>query len=236
MRSLKLAPASLATLATRRIREAITDGEFALGEMIPEESLAQAMGISRTPVREALNELQRLGLVVIRPQRGSYVFEPTEEDIAAICDYRLMLECHAARLAYACDKEAAVAALTQALGAMAEARRVTDRVAYGQADTRFHETLFQHCGNHYLRAAYDLVSVKIAALRTQLTAPFEALRVQSFDEHRVFIDLFRAGDFVQFENLMREHVGRTQEVYTLAWKSRQQTAATAGPALKKARA
>ena len=222
--SLKLAPSSsLATLAARRIRDAITNGEFAFGEMIPEESLAQAMGISRTPVREALNELQRMGLVVIRPQRGSYVFEPTEADIAAICDYRLMLECHAAHLAYTHDKDKAHSALADALTAMEEARRINNRVAYGLADTRFHEVLFHHCANPYLRAAYDLVSAKIAALRAQLTAPFDALRVQSFDEHRRFLDLFDAGDFVHFESLMREHVDRTREVYTLAWNSRPQT-------------
>jgi DNA-binding GntR family transcriptional regulator len=223
VKSLKLAPASsLATLATQRIRDAITDGEFALGEMIPEESLAQAMGISRTPVREALNQLQRVGLVVIRPQRGSYVFEPTEEDIAAICDYRRMLESQAACLAYANDQEAALQALSAAVRDMEQARRAGDRVAYGQADTRCHEVLFEHCGNAYLRAAYDLVAGTVAALRTQLTAPFEDLRVQSFDEHREFVELFRAGDFARFETLMRQHVDRTRDVYTQAWKTLRQ--------------
>lgn len=225
-RSLKLAPtSSLATLATQRIRDAITDGEFALGEMIPEESLAQAMGISRTPVREALNQLQRIGLVVIKPQRGSYVFEPSEEDIDAICSYRYMLESQATRMAHAQNKERTLIAMSDAVTAMEKARRDGDRVAYGQADTRFHAAFFDNCGNAYLRAAYDLVSGKIAALRTQLTAPFEALRSQSFDEHRDFVELFRVGGFTQFDALMREHVNRTGVVYSQAWKALQKATA-----------
>jgi DNA-binding GntR family transcriptional regulator len=220
-------------LATKRIRDAIIDGEFALGEMIPEESLAQAMGVSRTPVREALNELQRLGLVTVKPQRGSYVFEPSEGDIAAICDYRCMLETQAARLAYAVNKVDALDALSTALEQMEQAQVKEDRVAYGHADTRFHESMFAFCGNPYLHAAYDLVAGKIAALRTQLTAPFENLRTQSLDEHRVFIKLFQKGDFAQYEALMREHVDRTREVYTKAWSSLREKQAGNNDTLRK---
>ena len=213
---------SLAAQATLRIRNAIADGEFALGEMIPEESLAKAMGVSRTPVREALNDLQRMGLVTIKPQRGSYVFEPTESDINEICDYRRMLEIQAARSAFLKKKDACLLALSTALKQMEQAQKNRDKLAYGHADTQFHEALFENCDNAYLRAAYELVSSKIAALRTQLTAPFDDLRIQSLEEHRVFLNLFQVGDFLRFEDLMREHVDRTCDVFTNAWVKRQQ--------------
>jgi len=226
--SLKLAPKeSLAAQATQRIRNAIADGEFALGEMIPEESLAKAMGVSRTPVREALNELQRMGLVTIKPQRGSYVFEPTESDIAEICDYRRMLETQAARSAFLKKKDACFLALSNAVEQMEHSQKNLDKVAYGHADTQFHDALFEHCDNAYLRAAYELVSSKIAALRTQLTAPFDDLRIQSLEEHRVFLNLFQVGDFLRFEDLMREHVDRTCDVFTNAWVKRQQVLSNA---------
>ena len=221
--SLKLEPKeSLAAQATQRIRSAIADGEFALGEMIPEESLAKAMGISRTPVREALNELQRMGLVTIKPQRGSYVFEPTESDIAEICDYRRMLETQAARSAFLKRKDDCLLALSGALEQMVLAQSLLDKIAYGRADTQFHDALFDHCDNAYLRSAYALVSSKIAALRTQLTAPFDDLRIQSLQEHQLFLNLFQEGDFLRFENLMRKHVDRTCDVFTNAWVKRQQ--------------
>ncbi len=221
--SLRLAPReSLAAQATQTIRNAIADGAFALGEKIPEEALGKAMGISRTPVREALNELQRQGLVVIKPQSGSFVFQPTEADIVEICNFREVLESQAAMYAYRINKEACLEALSQALQTMEQAESHRDKLAYGRADTQFHEALFQHCDNRYLRASYDLVAGKIAALRTQLTAPFDNLRTQSLDEHRQFITLFRTGDFAKFQDLMHVHVDRTCEVFTNAWIRRQQ--------------
>ena len=85
-------PKSLAIQVGQRLREAIIDGQFALGEMIPEETLAATFGVSRTPVREALNQLQSLGLVIVRPQRGSYVFKASEADVAALCQFRCVIE------------------------------------------------------------------------------------------------------------------------------------------------
>jgi DNA-binding GntR family transcriptional regulator len=222
-RSLKIVSSgSLASRAAERLRTAIIDGDFALGQMIPEETLAAELGVSRTPVREALNELQRVGLVMVKPQRGSYVFEPTEEDITDICEFRCMLETQAAASAYRERKADALLALTIALQQMEHAEAQRNRVDYGHADTRFHEALFEHCANPYLLSAYGLVAGKIAALRTQLTAPFDVLRTQSLNEHRKFVTLFRRGDFAGFEALMRIHVDRTRDVFTQSWRTRQQ--------------
>ena len=83
-----------------RLREAIIDGEFALGAVISEEMIAQSFGVSRTPVREAMGQLQLQGLVVIRPQVGSFVFTPSADDIQALCAFRIIIEPKAAELAY----------------------------------------------------------------------------------------------------------------------------------------
>lgn len=214
------APKSLATLVAQRLREAIIDGEFALGEMIPEETLASSFGVSRTPVREALNQLQLAGLVVIRPQRGSYVFEPTEFDIAAICEFRCLLEPRAAELAYRNAREATAAALQAAIREMEEARAARDAVRYGRADTRLHEAFFEHCGNPYMQAAYATAATKIATLRTHLSAPADVLRAAGFEQHSKLLALFRAGEFAEFEALMRTHVTGTRNSYVASLKSR----------------
>jgi DNA-binding GntR family transcriptional regulator len=214
------APKSLATLVAQRLREAIIDGEFALGEMIPEETLAASFGVSRTPVREALNQLQLAGLVVIRPQRGSYVFEPTEADIAAICEFRCLLEPRAAELAYRHAREATAAALQAAISEMEEARAARDAVRYGRADTRLHEAFFEHCGNPYMQAAYATAATKIATLRTHLSAPADVLRAAGFEQHSKLLALFRAGEFAEFETLMRTHVTGTRNSYVASLKSR----------------
>src|SRR5919112_2312668 len=134
MPSLKLEPSqSLAQKVAARLRQAIVEGEFPPGAVVAEEMLAQSFGVSRTPVREALNQLQLQGLIVIRPQVGSFVFSPDAEDIAMLCEFRLILEPRAARLAYRNDQAGTLADLETVLSDMKKALEAKDKVAYGRA-------------------------------------------------------------------------------------------------------
>lgn len=205
-------PKSLTEMVMARLEQAIVDGEFALGEAISEETLAKTFGVSRTPVRDALTALQRSGLVVVLPKRGSFVFQPSVADTAALCDYRFLLEREGLRLSHAVARTKALAAMTSALGAM-ETSLTSDAVAYGRADTRFHQAFIDQCGNPYLAEAYRLASGKVAALRTHLTAHVEERRVHSLDEHRRMIGLFEAGELDALFNLLAEHINRTRQVY-----------------------
>jgi DNA-binding GntR family transcriptional regulator len=219
-------PKSLGTIVAQRLREAIIDGDFKLGELIAEETLATSFGVSRTPVREALNQLQLMGLVIVRPQRGSYVFEPSEDDVAALCEFRGLIEPRAAELAWRHDREATIAAVTAAIAEMSAARRQKDAVRYSRADTRLHEAFIDHCGNAYVQAAYATAGARIAALRTHLSAPGDVLHATGFEQHRRLLELFRAGDFGAYEQLMREHVAGTRTSYVASLKAR---AAAASP-------
>ena len=216
------APKSLASLVAQRLREAIIDGQFALGEMIPEETLATSFGVSRTPVREALNQLQSLGLVTVRPQRGSYVFSPSEADIADLCEFRCVMEPRSAQLAWSHDRAATILALQSAIDDMDGACQQTDAVRYSRADTRLHEAFVNHCGNSYMQAAYSTAGAKIAALRTHLSAPSDVLHPRGMEQHKHLLVLFRDGEFAAFEALMREHVSGTRESYVTNLKARLQ--------------
>ena len=219
MRFLKLdTPKSLSQRVMQRLRQAIIDGEFALGAAISEEMVANSFGVSRTPVREAMNQLQAQGLVVIRPQVGSFVFTPSADDISALCTFRIALEPKAAELAYRHDRDAAVAAISEAITAMEPAVNTKDNVAYGRADAAFHEALFTHCGNRYLAESYQLVSGRVAALRTNLTSPIDVRTRSSFDEHRRLRDLFARGEFTAFAQLMTTHITNSGVVYAKALK------------------
>jgi DNA-binding GntR family transcriptional regulator len=213
-------PKSLATRVAERLREAIIDGEFALGEMIPEEALATSFGVSRTPVREALSQLQLQGLVVVKPQRGSYVFEPSEADIRAICDFRCVVEPRAAEMAWHHSRDETLKALRSAIDEMEAARAAKDSVRYGRADTKLHESFFEHCGNPYLQAAYATAAAKIATLRTHLSAPADVLHTRGFEQHSTLMELFAKGDFAAFEQLMRAHVTGTRDNYVKSLKAR----------------
>src|SRR6266404_7182103 len=92
-------PKSLTLLALEKIREGITRGEYALGAPLYEKLLAGEFGISKTPVREALVQLQREGLVVVQPHSGTFVFELADGEVSELCELRLILETNAVQLA-----------------------------------------------------------------------------------------------------------------------------------------
>lgn len=216
MKSLTLEPPkSRARLVFERLRDAIIDGEFALGSMIAEETLAQSFGVSRTPVREALNRLQIQGLVVIRPQVGSFVFSPSAEDIEALCRFRMILEPRAAELAIAHDRAGVVEALERAVAAMEAAVAAGDTVAYGRADTAFHDGVVARCGNGYVEEAYRLVASRVAALRTNLSSPVDVTTPRSHQEHRRLLDLFATGDVAGYEALMTAHIQASGRTYAI---------------------
>lgn len=82
-----------------RIRELIVGGELGAGEPIRQEALCARLGISRTPVREAIISLQAEGLLVTHPHRGAVVFKPTADDLEEIYEIRVLLETAAAKAA-----------------------------------------------------------------------------------------------------------------------------------------
>lgn len=208
-------PRSLTDLVRERVRGLIVDGTFELGEMISEERLSAALGVSRSPVRDALNELKAIGLVVVIPKKGSFVFDPSLDDVAAICEYRGILEFSAAKLAAERASAAALVELRDAMARMKVALADDDPVAYGQYDTAFHQIFFRHAANPFLAEAYALVSSRIAALRTHLTASYVDRRQRSFDEHGRLVGYFAAGDMAGFNALLQGHILLTKEVYVL---------------------
>lgn len=208
-------PKSLTEIVIARLEQAIVDGEFGLGESISEITLATSFGVSRTPVRDALAALQRSGLVTIVNKKGSYVFKPTAEDAAALCEYRLALETKGIQLSYERAKSDALKAMAESLVLM-EGVLQADAVAYGRADTRFHQTFLEFCGNSYLVDAYQMAGAKVAALRTHLNAHVVERRAESFGEHRVMIECFEAGDLDRMTAVLIRHIDRTRLIYVEA--------------------
>ena len=198
-------PPSLAAMVADRLRDAIVDGEFALGENISEERLCAAFGVSRSPVRDALNALQFTGLVEVRPKRGSFVFNPTETDVAMLCDYRFMLEREAALMAVRVARDDVAAGLEAAVLQMSQAHTGGDRRAYGHADTAYHGVFFACCGNSLVRDAYRLAEAKLATLRTLLTAPFDERRESGLIQHQEMAERLLDGDEAGFVAKLKMH-------------------------------
>src|SRR4029453_15916741 len=98
-------PQSLTAMAVDAIRRAIVGGDLGLGEQLSEGVLARTLGISKTPVREALQQLRNEGLVRIIPQTGSFVFTMSAHEVLELCELRLALEEAALRFAIERNRE-----------------------------------------------------------------------------------------------------------------------------------
>lgn len=204
--------ASLADRVTETLREAIEDGELDFGEALSEGGLAEKLGVSRTPVREAFARLQREGLVVVRPQRGTFVFDLTAEEFREMCDCRTELETSALRLAMSRDSAALGAKLTGLVDRMRAAQsrnRVRD---YLRLDRDFHQALFDLCGNRYLAASHALIAGQMAALRSRLGTDAAHMK-KSFQEHADISGHVVAGAYECARDLLIGHIGRKEGSY-----------------------
>jgi DNA-binding GntR family transcriptional regulator len=207
---------SLRARVTERLRRAILDAEFALGQPLSEEKLAAAFGVSRTPVKDALTALQLEGLIEIRPQRGSFVFRPSETDIARLCEFREMMEVRALSLCFADRRDITLAQLRRANDAVEFAYQRNDRAGWMEADGEFHEVLVRNCDNNYLVDSYKLVSGQVAALRNHSRSTDLN---RAIIEHKGIIDAMGNKDLLQAQQILSHHILKMREVYVVSVRS-----------------
>ncbi|WP_158955839.1 GntR family transcriptional regulator [Paraburkholderia acidisoli] len=204
-------PKSLTAIAKESIRRAIVEGDLAFGSQLSENVLASQLGVSKTPVREALVQLKLEGLVEVQPQSGTYVFQPTEAQVREICRFREIVESSALELAMKADH----AGLAATLGAtLARAHGSQDWRARDQ-DAAFHGAIVEACGNSYLQQAYQLVADKIQALRARLSVADESVD-SCQDTHAHVMELIREGNAKKACAELRAHIRSTEHSYLRA--------------------
>lgn len=221
-------PKSLTDLAVDRIRQAIVEGRLAFGEQISEAALASQLGISKTPVREALLRLKPDGLVEIHPQRGTFVFRVSEDEVAEICRFREILEAAALAEAMSRDRGELVARVEANVAEMAVAHRRRQLKRLPQIDAEFHNAILECCGNGYLRAAYSLIEHKIHALRWRL--PEHNSQVEHCQHnHAVIVDQIREGNVGRAQTTLKRHIRDTLQAYLEASRAEAVPAVAARP-------
>ncbi len=207
-------PKSLTDLAVEWIRAAIIQGDLAFGEQLSEAALAVNLGISKTPVREALLRLKLDGLVVIQPQRGSFVFSLEPEEVRELSRFRVLIEVEAVGLAMRRDRAALAVALKANLARMPRGRGFDPRQVHA-LDTEFHETIVNGCGNRHLIAAYGLAAHRIAALRYRLPVGNEDAE-HCQQNHARIVKRIAEGDVKRVQAMLREHIQSTEASYLAA--------------------
>jgi DNA-binding GntR family transcriptional regulator len=210
---MKLArPKSLKELVVEELRTRIIDGRLQFGAGLSENALAADLGISKTPVREALLQLKVAGLVDVQPQRGTYVFRLAAPQVAMISELREILETAAAAAAIERNYPPLLAGMNRIFEAMRRAYDADDIVGYRRLDGEYHQTLIDLCGNPYIRDAYGQVGFRIQALRSRLSNE-ALLNKLSFKDHRDMLKLIKARDVTALQALLRSHIHQTKQSY-----------------------
>ncbi|HRY26463.1 MAG: GntR family transcriptional regulator [Geminicoccaceae bacterium] len=200
-------PRSLSAMVVNQLRELIIEGQIDLGEQLSENVLAERLGVSRTPVREAFMKLAAERLVEVRPQRGTFVFTCTADEVREICELRAILESGALRLGAARDRAGLVTALARAADA-AEPALLQSAQAYQPHDSAFHDTLMAFAGNAHLVEAYQRIAGRVRTLRWRYTRTLDEV-AESQANHREVIRHIAAGDDEAAEAALRDHVHKS---------------------------
>ncbi len=205
MQSSDDSPKLLRDVAYEWLRDAITQGELPPATPLSEVQLAREMQISRTPIREALQQLEREGLVRIIPGRSASVAAPSMTEVMEVVHLRFLLEPELARLAARSATPAHKETLEQTLEQMEAASREKDWQDWARLDNLFHETLSEACPN-------KLLSKQVLQLRNRVhyminDSQGERKRVGACtDEHRTVAEAIIAGDTELAESAMRTHI------------------------------
>jgi DNA-binding GntR family transcriptional regulator len=187
-----------------RVRAEIISGRSGPGTMYSVPNLAQRLGVSTTPVREALLELSRLGLIEPMRNRGFRVVEPSVAHLEELFDMREVLELHAARLLAGKPKRKLPDLRTQA-DAIARAVEADDAQAYVEADRAFHFVLIDAAGNGLLTETIMGLRDKMRLYGIGSRAGRERQEA-SVPEHYRLIELAEAGDAEPLVDMLRPHI------------------------------
>jgi DNA-binding GntR family transcriptional regulator len=187
-------------------------GAYSLGSPLYEKVLAEEFGISKTPVREALVQLQSEGLVVVMPHSGTFVFELRNAEVAELCELRLILETNALQLAMQRHAGNLLGELEALLAAMREALKKKQAAQYRDLDAQFHKAFFKHCGNSYLTASYSLIEAKLQTLRVSLITPIPRLAELSMGEHVQIAAALREAEVGKALKVLSEHIKRARDL------------------------
>jgi DNA-binding GntR family transcriptional regulator len=200
---------SLADQAYEGLLTAIAEGRLTPGQAIRETALAEELGISRTPIREALQRLARDGLVRLDARNGARIGELSLQEIHELYDLREILEGSVARFA-ALNARALERQRLEAILAR-EAEQLDDPAALASLNKLFHRALCDAASNRYLSSAVATFSTTLLLLGpTTLAAQHRA--DESHREHRQVVEAISVGNADQAEEIMRAHIRRAREI------------------------
>ncbi|UCB49539.1 MAG: GntR family transcriptional regulator [Deltaproteobacteria bacterium] len=193
------------------LKQAIVRGNFSPGNRLVESHIAEAMGISRTPVREAIHKLEREGLIKKLPQGGFYVLNLTREDIEETFGIRGVLESYAARLAAIKHKKEELAPLEEKIEEFQYFLNHGEMEALLKINTEFHGLLYAMSRSPKLIKMINDLQDQIYRFR-RIILKIETMAQTSNEDHRHMLRAMRKRDADRVETLVRQHILRGQKI------------------------
>lgn len=195
----------------QQVTAAIVNGHLEPGDQLVEERMAEQFGVSRAPIREALHQLQVLGLVEKRPYRGAFVSTIDEREVMELQELRVVLEDMAVRLCAANPSDDAISTLETIVDNMAQVAGKGDRRQILVYDADFHDAIVQYSGNQLLADVWDLVSVKMRRF-LYLKRHHTHERIEDVvTAHAAILDAIKIGNPDQASSALQAHLRQVKE-------------------------
>jgi DNA-binding GntR family transcriptional regulator len=195
----------LRELVLEAIREAIINGTLKPRERLMEIQLADELGVSRTPIREALRKLELEGFIVMVPRKGAYVADLSFKDIADVFEIRAALEGLAAGLAAERITDEELEEMERYLVEKADAIARNDMERLVEVDTGFHDIIYRASRNERLTSIINNLREQIQRFRTMSLA-YPGRSKRSLEEHRNIIEAIQSRDAQLARQVAQEHI------------------------------
>ncbi|MEV8534024.1 GntR family transcriptional regulator [Streptomyces sp. NPDC051211] len=191
------------------VKQGVLDRHYAGGTLLTEGELAEAVGVSRTPVREALLRLETEGLIKLYPKKGALVLAVSAQEIADVVETRRLVEEFTVRRAVPAPP-ALLARLAELLEEQRRHAEGGDLGAMMAADRCFHAEIVRHAGNQILARLYDQLRDRQLRMGVALLHAHPDRIARSLAEHAEILDALQCGDEEAAAGAVRGHIGRVE--------------------------
>jgi len=206
LRQLPRSSRSLGRQVASTVRDAIVEGRLASGQRLIEEELASQLGVSRGPVRETLQQLEREGLVTSFPNRGSFVAEISVEEIVhVLIPIRETIESFALQHALPKLTDVDFKELAQIVAEMESYGEKRDLARLVDLDLSFHRLLIERSEQQHSLQVWELIAPRIRRI-FYLAGPFHAALGDIASEHQTLLDVIREGDLASARDALEAHI------------------------------
>ena len=203
-------PESLAKMAYEAIRKSILSGQWKIGELYNEKAIAADLGISRTPVREALLEHASQDLIIFLPRRGLMVNRFTHHDVDEIFELRKAIELAAVEKITVAAPPFDLFEIEEALLSQRKAVKQKDYLAFMEADRLFHTSFSELTNNRRLIAILDNIRDMIHVMGAKALA-LEGRAVEVIKEHQTIFEAVKKGNIEEARRAMAYHLDQSKE-------------------------